>query len=253
MQKPPFRAALKFFRRDQPRFSVVVTPLVALLPREVFSNHPDVLREYDLMQRLNAAVEDHRRQAAEKAEAARQAQADYQSQVTAALAAGKPAAAVKNDAPRLEAESRAHASLAEKALKDATAHGYVFGAAIQRAAADCFGPAEQAMAAEAVQVRAAVAGLRASWARWAVAWAIRERLSFLGVQGGTEFGFEPPTALPEPVSEALTSIERHLGELDVLRHDEAEVVAFRKQNSGWDQRAEDQRLAEAASLSGVES
>jgi hypothetical protein len=102
-------------------------------------------------------------------------------------------------------------------------------------------------------VRANLAAMRALWARWREAQAVREAWSWVDIAGGAMFGFDPDTSVPANVAEALATFEEHLRALDVLRHDEAAVREFRRQDTGWDRRAEDVRRAEAAALSRVES
>jgi hypothetical protein len=130
--------ALKNYTRNQ-RFNRPNVPAsAALLPRETFADHPDVLDAYDTMVRLNEAITENARAAGRKSQEADQAALTYKREVADALAAGMDPANVKNLEPQLRAESKAHEQFATDAKQKATAHGYVLGDLMHQVAAACF-------------------------------------------------------------------------------------------------------------------
>ena len=222
---------LTFLKRDRGYKTPAITPGTALPPRETFKGHPDVLAAYDAYAHQITAWQDHR-DAANRARAeAPAAVVTYRAELRTALAAGKPAENVTNREPVLLATAQAQDSLAEDARAAANAQGHVLARLISDVAPEVYPPAEAQIEAAALEVRAAIEGLRRAWSGWSAAWHLRGVLTTAHLYGGTLGGYRDSAPLPPDVTDALATLTAHLSDLETLRAEEGAVADWREREA----------------------
>lgn len=234
MTTTPIRqyAALNGYRRRSEKLHpLVLRDQSPLPPRAIFDGHPEVLEAYDELERLNGAARENYRQAREKRTAAEQARQGYKAAVGRAMESGEDPALVQlpNDA-QLDAEADQHLKFADQAAGRAKRQGAVLGDAIQPVAPALFANAEESLRSAEGELSAALTDLEGVLTRWAGAWALRRWLSDAAYVGGglAWHGAE----VPADKREALAVLSATTDDLDRLKHDEAEVGAFRAANGG---------------------
>ncbi len=220
------RRSLVHYARSTTLKPMVIREGQTLPPREMFAAHPEVLVEYDVMANLNAAVIKHNRDTRAKRAQADQAREDYRAAVHNALTTGGNAAAVKSKAEQYDAEAKAHAQFAADAQAKARHQGHVLGAAIQAIAPKLVAAADLELTGAADDVKAALADLTASEARWADAWAARLWVSRAQYQGGLA-AWHGGT-VDQDITTALATLGNGLNGPDTLRLDEIQLTQWRE-------------------------
>lgn len=227
-----------YLRRADKQLPLVMRADSPLPPRDLFTDHPAVIAEYDELDRLNSAARDNYRQAHHKRTEAEQQRRDYKAAVGKAMEDGKDPAKIKapQDA-RLEAEAEQHIRFADQAKSRAERQGIVLGKAIQSIAGDLIPAAEDRMTTAALEVTDTLTSLRPLLERWAEAWQLRQWLSEAMFKGGTRTWHEP--SLPAPIRDALATLASSTsGDLDRLRSDEETITQWRAQEARATQQAQ---------------
>ncbi|MEV5691137.1 hypothetical protein [Micromonospora globbae] len=208
-----------------------------LLPREALADFPDVQKLHDEMTRLIDAMREHQAAAIRSDREAADAAHAYTTAVRDAMRTGTPADKVPNREPELRAQAAQHRAFYSKAKREATDHGHIYGQALANIAGQLIARYEQTLTDCADDIRSAVQTLHHAWTRWGEAWAVRRYLSDAWIKGGQLNGghLGHPSA-PAAASAALAAIDQELAQLDQLKRDEADVLAWREQ----------ERAAEAA-------
>lgn len=222
---------MKYYSRtDRQSDYVDVKPGVALMPREIFAGHDELLAAYDEMVTLNEAVRTHQRESGKKRAEADQASLKYKADVKAALSAGKDPSKIKNTEPQLRAEAEAHARFAAESEAEQRDAGRQLGELVQAHGAGCFDALEAKMQQASDDITAAVAALRIAWQTWGEAWGVRQHISRIVHQGGGGQHFVGPT-IPAGVATALGTVTETLDELKQLKADEQELTRWRRQEA----------------------
>lgn len=221
---------LTYFVRNEAPHAATYRPDATLPPRETFADHPDILDVYDEFVRLQEAMRSNARTSLAKRSAAQEAERTYQTDVANALRDGEDPAKVKQNAPRLYAEAKAHDGFSTDARAHLTSTGQRLGAAIQQAGASLFPASEEQMAEAARDIEAAVDTLTQLWATWGEAWGLRLHLSNVTHSGGSGLNYQA-SRIPPKVLEGLAAVSATLTDLATLQHDEGQINAWREEQA----------------------
>lgn len=224
--RPGLRPHLTHYRRDQRRQAVHYVRPGDPVPA-AFATHRKTSAAAAAFTRASEAWMHHTGEAIRLRAEADAAAARYAEQLSAAFSKGKSATGIVNAEADLRAQAAAHDDLATRAHKEATEAGAAFGDLIATHATDLYPDADAQLEAAAQTVRGAVDTLRGAWSQWSQAWSARYWLSQAATVGGWLYPFTPDTDLPADVAKALGVLIDRLGDLEALRHDEAEIAAFR--------------------------
>jgi hypothetical protein len=155
-------------------------------------------------------------------------EARHRKELRAALAAGEDVATV---APSRADELRKVATEAIRnhdAAKSARQRlGFDLAPLLEAEAAALVPDVNKRLDAHAAKIASHIDKAREQFGLWAQDFALRRWLSDAELLGGPIVNYDPNTALPREVADALNTLEHHLDSLARLESDEHEVRAFR--------------------------
>lgn len=218
---------LTFLKRDGSHSRPHIHPQSKLLPRILFKGRPAILDAWDRMAKLQEQVVRYGTEQRELTAQAAAAKQQYHRDVREAMATGGDVDKVVNGEVALLERAQEAQDRGEEARRGATAHGYVLGGLIAEAAPELLAPSEKQMAQAHADVLDAVANLESSWSRWSAAWHVRRLLGSAWLFGGQLGAYREESPLPPEVAAALATLTEYTTNLDRLKVDEAEVLAFR--------------------------
>jgi hypothetical protein len=190
----------------------------------------DLVARVQTWRGLKDAERDHARQAAAGHLAAETATADYRRKVRETIATGGDPDKVKDTTEKHKAVAKAHAQFSADARAERERLGYDLGVALEAGAPDLFTAAEAEIDKAGAVLTEALAGIRATWADYSAAFELRRWLSAVALNGGRVGAYHGASVPPAAVSDAIDALDDALGDVDRLKSDEAEVLAFRAAN-----------------------
>lgn len=179
---------------------------------------------------LKTREAEQQREASKANAAADAATLDYRIKVRQALESGADPATVKDRTAEHKARAAAHVQFALDAKSARERLGRDLGPRLEQTAPSLFGTVEDRLAETAEVLTGAVAGLRAAWTEHAGVFELRSWLSHVALDGGSIPAWHGDKRLPAGVEDALTQLEHALTELDRLKADEQQVLAYRHAN-----------------------
>lgn len=211
----------------------VVTPNATLPPMDAFTEaSPELQAKLEEWHTLAAQSLKYAREARKAIDAAEVADRNHRAAVHAAMAAGTDLANIPpSEGKALREQATAHQANYDAARNGRERLGYDLAPLLEAEAASLTPTVDAKLEAHSKKISALLEKVRAEYAEWAQAFQLRVWLSWTDLNGGQVSNYDQATNLPGPVLEALKTLSQHLASTDNLRHDEAEVRAYREQNT----------------------
>jgi hypothetical protein len=222
---------LTFLSRATRRTEPSVSPAVNLLPRDTFADDPETLELYDQFTNLRQAIADNDRIAGRSKIAAEEARVAFSRGIREAIEAGKDPSEVKNDSDRLEAIAQAHSAISDQARSGLMRLSKPLAERIAAVAPEVIPASEKRLETAANSMRRALGVLSNAWGDYSAAWSERRILGNSMLNGGALGNYDGTGSFPENVRDALQVLSDHLADLDRLKSDETEIVAWRAKNA----------------------
>lgn len=190
----------------------------------------DLVADLDTWHQLKTREAEQAREASKANADAERATLEYRVKVRQALEKGTDPAKVKDHTEEHKARAAAHVGFARDAKSARERLGRSLGPRLEETAPTLFGNVEDKLAETADVLTGAMAGLRAAWTEHALTFEVRSWLSHVALDGGSVPAFHAARRLPDGVAEALSTLEHAITELDRLKSDEEQVLAYRRAN-----------------------